>query len=246
MLKHFFVCILFISSLSAGFSQSSSNIDNSVLLTSENSSYLTIHTQGMGFGYRTGYNLTAYNKRVFDFSFVSMRHPKEVKMSNALLYANAKSYVYGKLNYLFILRTSIGTQKILNENPYWGGVEIRRFLSFGPTLGFTKPVYLYISDISGVFPVQKLERYDPEIHFYDNIYGRGPFFKGFDEIKIYPGLQFKAGLNFEHSANEELIRALEIGVSIDAFLKAPPIMSFTDNTQFFLTLYINYHIGGRK
>ena len=56
--------------------------------------------------------------------------------------------MYGKLNYLFVLRPGIGIQNVINSKPYWGGVEIRYFYYGGLSLGFTKPVYLYVYDAS--------------------------------------------------------------------------------------------------
>ena len=240
MLKRILVCFVLLLNSSFLFSQLPATSDASVLLRYESNAYLKFHTQGWGFGYRTGYNQTALKKRMYDFGFYTMKHPKEVKISNSLLYLNAKSYVYGKMNHFFLLQGSAGTQRTLNEKPYWGGVELRTFMSFGAVLGFAKPVYLYI------FPYNSLEKYDPETHFYDNIFGRGPFLKGFNEIKLHPGAYFKAGFSFEHSADETLVRALETGVMVNAFLKPVPIMSFTENYNVFVTFYLSYHIGTRS
>ncbi len=245
MFKRLIVCfVVFINGIFI-YAQLPASTETGILLKYESSFYGQVHTQGWGFGYRTGYNQTALKKRMFDFSFFTMKHPKEVKMSNALLFVNAKSYVYGKMSYFMLLQASVGTQKILNEKPYWGGIEIRRFLSLGATAGVAKPVYLYIFEFSGSFPVTTLERYNPEEHFYDNIYGRGPFLKGFDEISVYPGLHLKAGFSFEHGVDDSNVRALETGLMVNAFLKKIPIMSFTNNFQVFYTLYLSYHLGNR-
>lgn len=222
------------------FSQLPAQDEVRILLRYENNYYIKLHTQGWGFGYRTGYNMTALKKRMFDFSFFTMKHPKEVRISNTLSDFSAKSYIYGKVNSFFLVQASIGTLRVLNEKPYWSGIELRTFVSAGPVLGFTKPVYLYI------FPDKSLQKYDPEKHFYDNIYGRGPFLKGFDDIKLHPGLFVKAGFNFEHGADDSRIRALEAGAMICAFIKPVEIMSYTENSSVFATLYLCYQFGNRK
>ncbi len=222
------------------FSQLPAQDDIRVLQRYENNYYLKIHSQGLGIGYRTGYNMTALKKRMYDFSFFTMKHPKEVRISNTIGDFDAKSYIYGKMNSLFLVEASVGTLRILNEKPYWGGIELRTFVSAGPVIGFTKPVYLYI------YPERSLQKYDPEKHFYDNIYGRGPFFKGFNEIKLHPGLYCKAGFNFEHGSDESRIRALEAGVMFCAFLKPIEIMSYTKNNNLFATIYLSYQFGNRK
>jgi len=242
--RSFFVCFAILLS-GILYAQLPASNETGVLLKYESSFYGQIHTRGWGFGYRTGYNMSAAKKRMFDFSFYTLKHPKEIKMSNSLLFADAKSYVYGKMNSFMLLQASVGTQKILNEKPYWGGIEIRRFFSFGLTAGFAKPVYLYIFDVSGTFLSTTLEKYNPEEHFYDNIFGRGPFLKGFGELKVYPGINMKAGFNFEHGVEKGNIKALETGIMVNAFLKKIPIMSFTNNFQIFCTLYLSYHFGNR-
>jgi hypothetical protein len=227
------------------FAQSPSNIDGKVLLRNEQSYFGLIHGLGWGAGFRYGNNISTWEKRMYEVSFFTLKHPKEVKMVNSLLFMNAKSYVYGKKNFFFLIETSIGKQKILNEKPYWGGVEVRSFYSIGPVLGFTKPVYLYIFDFSGTSISQRLEKYNPELHFYDNIYGRGPFMKGIDEIKLHPGLHFKLGLNIEHGTNDETVNSIEAGAMLNVFLKPVEIMGFTQNDFLFINLYIQYHLGKR-
>jgi hypothetical protein len=240
MFKRLFFCFFILTSVLLSFGQLPAQSDVSVLLRYENNVYFKMHTQGWGFGYRTGFHQTAMKKRMYDFSFFTMKHPKEVRISGAQSDFSAKSYIYGKLNSVFLLQGSIGTMRILNEKPYWGGIEFRTFMSVGPVIGFTKPVYLYI------IPNNSLEKYDPEKHFYDNIYGRGPFLKGFDEIKLHPGAYVKAGVNFEHGTEESRVRALEAGFMVCAFVKPLEIMSFSKNYNVFATLYLSYHFGSRK
>lgn len=240
MLRRIIPFFVFICFVVAVFGQLPAESETKVLLRYENNYYLKLHTQGWGFGYRTGVHMTAMKKRMLDISFFTMKHPKEVRISNNLSDFSAKSYIYGKMNHFFLIQGSVGTQRILNEKPYWGGIELRTFISVGPVLGFTKPIYLYI------FPNQSLEKYNPEEHFYDNIFGRGPFLKGFDEIKLHPGAYVKAGINFEHAVEDTRIRALEAGVMVCGFLKPIQIMSFAKNYNIFTTLYLSYHIGNRK
>lgn len=205
-----------------------------------------IHTHGWGFGYRYATNITARKKDVIHTGFFTIRHPKEIKIVNTSILSNSKSYVYGKLNYVMCLELAVGRYNILNEKPYWGGIELRHFIFLGGTAGLIKPSYLYIIEFSNSFPVTTIQKYDPEKHFYDNIYGRGPFLKGFDEIKFYPGLNFRTGLNFDHAYHRENLAALEIGIMIHAFIKKIPIMAFTDNYQVYYLGYISYQLGVKK
>ena len=229
------------------FAQSATNPDGNILMSKSWSAYATLHTQGFGFGYRNGKYIDGYRLRFFEGSLVSMTHPKEVRSSNPF-FPTAQSYVYGKLNYVYIPRLSYGIQRTLNDEPYWGGVEVSYSYKAGASLAITKPVYLLVLNyVSDPFNYKLTEeRYDPDEHFPEIIYGRGPFLKGFDEIGFYPGLHAQAALNFEYGEYDESLKALEAGLSVDLFPRPIPIMAFSDKSWYMLSLYISLHLGKRS
>ncbi len=221
--------------------------DNPILIRSEKSWGGLIHTQGLGFNYWSGIHKTAAIKRMYEFEFVTMRHPKEIKSINPY-FENAKSFKFGKLNSAALLRVNIGRHKTLNNKPYWGGVEVRYFYFGGLSAAFLKPVYLSILYPTTI-PYKYLvvdERYDPEKHNSDLIYGRASFLKGFDEMKLYPGLNTKLGLSFEYGSHTDFISSLDIGIIADLYLKKVPIMAFETNNNYFITFFISLHFGKRK
>ena len=61
-----------------------------------------MHTQGLGLNVYFSKFKTADTKKLFAFDIVSMKHSKEVK-SFGVIDENAKGFVYGKLNSLYIL-----------------------------------------------------------------------------------------------------------------------------------------------
>lgn len=233
-------------------------VDMGILLRREKSWNIMLHTLGYGGGFRFGTNKTYFKNRMFEFDLLEMRAPNQVRRYNEN-FSNPRSYFYGKLNNLYILRAGVGRQQLLNRKPYWGGVEVRAFYYGGLNVGFAKPSYLYIAYYTVVdnqLQLDKtvLERYDPEKHFpyigsnpncLCDIYGRGPILSGFDKIKLYPGLYFKGGFNFEFSEANDRIKALEIGATIDIFPQRVPIMAFKDADLFFITGYLNFHFGKR-
>lgn len=233
-------------------------VDMGFLLRKEKSGNITLHTLGYGVGFRFGINKTYYKNRMFDFDLLEMRAPNQVRRYNEN-YPNPRSYVYAKLNSLYILRAGFGRQHLLNRKPYWGGVEVRAFYYGGLDIGLAKPSYLYIdyyvvADNQLIVERRPLERYDPEKHFpyigtnpncLCDIYGRGPILSGFDKIKIYPGLYIKGGFNFEFSALNDRIKALEAGFTLDVFPQKVPIMAFKDAELFFVTGYLSFHFGKR-
>lgn len=219
----------------------------SVILLKERSFGVIFHTQGWGIKYSKGFNKTAFNRRMLVIEMVEMQDPKQIRIINPY-FTNAKSYHYGKLNSVFILRGSYGNHKQLNRKPYWGGVELRLFYMGGVSLGLAKPVYLYILNITapGDFVyTTTLEKYDPDRHSVDDIFGRASFTKGFNEIGLYPGLHIKAGLDFDYASYRNKLKSLELGAMLDIFLRPLPIMAFNDPNYFFFTFYLNFNFGKR-
>jgi len=220
------------------------SIADRVLLKKELTGGITIHVLGMGMNIRKGVNKTFFNSRIFEVEAVSMKHPKQIRVVNPYYY-NAKSYVYGKLNHVYILRAGYGFKKLLNRKPYWGGVELRVLYMGGISVAFAKPIYLYFWDETYTFV--KEEKYNPDNYYHSSeyIYGRAPFFDGFGELKVYPGVYAKAGLNFEFGTLNSKIRALEAGGVFEYFPIAIPIMAENPAQNFFLTFYINFSLGKR-
>jgi hypothetical protein len=241
-----FIFLLFSSGIHA---QEEMTVDTSrnIILLKETSAGITLHTQGWGLKFNKGYHKTAFRKRMITIEFLEMQSQKQIRTINPY-FTNSKSYVYGKLNSVFILRGSYGIHKQLNRKPYWGGIELRFFYMGGLDLAIAKPVYLYIlkpiSPLGYEYSITE-ERYNPDEHFVDNIFGRASFTKGFDELSIYPGIHTKIGLDFDYGVYNSKVKSLEVGVILDVFARPVPIMAFNDPNYYFLTFYFSFNFGKR-
>lgn len=215
-----------------------------LLYRNEATGGLIINSHGFGLNYRRAKHVTAARKGVWEFELVNYRHQKEVKVTNPF-YDNAKGYYYGKLNSFFIFRTGVGIQNTIYTKPEKNGVEIRYVAFAGASLGIAKPVYLeilYDNQIPGTKLVVT-ERYDPDKHFPDNIYGRAPFVRGLTEIGIRPGGYAKIGLNFEYGPLVTEVRSIEVGFITDVYMLPVKIMA-TDKEQIVLmSLYLQFNMG---
>jgi hypothetical protein len=89
-------------------------------------------------------------------------------------------------------------------------------------------------------------RYDPELHDQGSIYGRASFLNGFDDLKLYPGIFGKFGLLFDYGSDRESLRGIEVGLKVDAYFTAIPIMAFTSNRAIYPNLYLAVMFGARK
>ncbi len=218
--------------------------DAGLLYRNEANGGLIINSHGFGINYRRCKHITAARKGVWEFDLVNYRHPKEIKVTNPF-YDNAKGYYYGKLNSFFILRSGVGFQNVMYTKPEKNGVEIRYVAFIGASIGLAKPVYLEILYDNPV-PGTKLvvtEKYDPEKHFPDNIYGRAPFVRGLGELGIRPGGYAKVGLNFEYGPLDTEIKSLEVGFITDVYLTPVEIMATERKQMVLLSLYLQFSMG---
>lgn len=230
-----------ISSLSA-FTQVNEQNIKEVLFKRETSGFFSANSNGVGFGYRSGKFLTGYKLRTIEYSFCNVRDLKQIKTINQ--YQGAKSYFYGKLIYFYSTRVLYGIQKTITTKPYWGGVEIRTLVLGGANLGIGKPIYLYVIKTDDHNRIA-LEKYEEDKFLQQDIYGKGPFSKGFKELQFYPGISLKAAINVEFGIETELARSFETGFIVDGFLKPVQIMAFSPEKYIMFNIYLSYHFGKR-
>jgi hypothetical protein len=222
--------------------------DLKVLYRNESSFGLFVHSAGgIGMGYRRGFHVHGTRKRMFEIEAQNFKHPKEIKSVNGY-YDDSKGFIYGKLNSILLIRPGVGFQNILFEKNEKKNVEIRFSYFVGGTLAFAKPVYLEIiskdpSDPSII--IISTEKYDPEEHFPSEIYGKAPFFRGVEKMKVYPAGYGKIALSFEYGKRYNQIKAIEVGAVADIYPFAPPMMAFSKKQQVFVSLYLKM-VWGKK
>lgn len=205
-----------------------------------------LHTNGWGAHITIGKAKTGFKSRIYQLDMVGMKHRKEIRTFNPYR-EQPRSYIFGKLNTLFIIRPTIGSRVVSFDKIRKSGVSVGYNWRVGPSLGITRPVYLEIG-IPGQYPYQAVvvEKYDPEVHKYDDILGRAGGFRGMNELKLKPGLFGAIALNFEYDANRTGMKGIEVGATIDYFPIEPvEIMAFAENNQFFFNFYLSLQFGKR-
>lgn len=220
--------------------------EKTTVFKTEQSVGIGMHTNGFQVTYRNGKYLTGFTKRTCEIEVANIKHPREIK-SIYSFEEDVRGYIFGKLNAFFVIRPSIGFQKIIFPKQSIKGVSITSLFQFGPSLGLAKPVYLNIIQQESIISrVVAKEKYDPGKHNANNIYSRSSFLNGFGEINLYPGIFAKVGLHFDYGDERELIKSAEVGFKIDAFLEEVPILAFAENRQFYPNLYIAIFFGSRS
>ncbi len=244
-LLFFFFSVLALDSNAQGPKQKETIFDESTVIYKESLfGGLTLHTNGYAAHFSYGKNKTAFKSRIYQLDVTFMRHPKEVRSFNAF-FEDSRSYVFGKLNSLFILRPTIGERVLKFDKIRPGGVAIGYSWRVGPAIGLAKPVYLEIL-VPDTPPFSRIvvERYDPERHSFVDIYGRAGGLRGLNEIEFHPGIHAGFAVNFDYDPGREGLKGIELGVNVDYFpLGEVEIMAQTANTNLFVNLYVTLQFG---
>ncbi len=213
-----------------------------IFFRNERSFAILLNTNGLGLNYREARRINYLNKRTYEIELGTLKHPREYKQPN---YYSQGTFIFGKLNTAVYLSGGIGRQHELYKKADLGGIAVRYFYSAGPTLALYKPIYyriLYPISTNFEYEIRE-EKFDPQIHDPYLIYSKASFLKGFDELKVLPGLFAKGGFNFEYSKEDKIIHAIEIGASLSGYPKKIPIMSSSDNKAVMFTLFVSYRFG---
>lgn len=200
--------------------------------------YATLHTNGVGMGFRIGKEPSIRIRRGFDVEYTYYRHFKERRLR---LNYGGKIIVYGKLNYFGQLRGGYGVTRVLNTKPYWGGVEVGYFFYGGLSLGFSVPVYIRVHDGKD----ESSERYDPDKHFPGNILYKLSFWEGVKDIGVHPGIYVKTGMSFDFARNDALVVKLDFGIAADAYLPPVEKIAFAPKQYVLFVGYVTVHLGKR-
>lgn len=203
-----------------------------------------------GLGLHGFYGIQQHDKHtwVISMELGNIKHRKQSKIYNNN-YEDSRGYFYGKINSLLYLNLSVGGRHLWFESKRMQGVEISGTWSAGVNLGYLKPVYLkirepYIGGTGYEDPVD--QRYDPAIHYQENIYGKSSFFKGFGKGEIRTGLQAKAGILFNLSKFDETIAGIELGAKADFFFRPIEMMYNSPKQALYSALYAKFILGAKR
>ena len=181
---------------------------------------------------------------LYQFEILEQKSPKEVKIVNQLF--PVSSFVYGKENFLYPVKLGVQKQKLLGNKSNKNGVSITGNYGGGLLLGILRPYYVQLQDGSYI-------KYDSDsaskstfINNPDSIIGGPTFSKGWSEITVTPGIYVKTSLRFDYGIYNELVSALEIGLSAEYYTKNIPIMALSEQKKFFLQAYVAILFGKRK
>lgn len=221
-------------------------LEERVIYNRETTLHATIHTQGLGVGYKYGIIRGIHKTTYWDFELSYLRSQKQISLMN---YLSPTSFVYGKLNDVLALRGGYEVEHRIYGKPYWGGVEVRWLYEGGASLALLKPYYYSVV----VAKPTSTGEYDQVIEYqtftdkdqWIEILGKAPFKQGLNEIKLRPGVYAKGGMVFEIGTSRLRAQSIEVGAVVEYYPQGIPLMAENPPSYIIPTLYLSYSWGSR-
>jgi hypothetical protein len=180
---------------------------------------------------------------LFQLELSERKHAKEEKQSN--LFPNYSTpFIFGKQNFFYPIKLGIQQQVLFGNKSNKNGVSVTGNYGGGIIAGLLRPYYVQ-SGTSGKYI--KYESADSAEFLDQIVIVAGPGFnKGWSDVKVSPGLYAKTALRFDYGSYNEMISAIEVGISGEIYTQKIPIMVHSTAKQFFFTGYVAIMFGRRK
>jgi hypothetical protein len=193
-----------------------------------------------GVALKVGTRLDDSQFAFFGLELANVKHPKEVRYTTV----TGNNYIFGKSNYLYVIRPHYGREVILFKKAPNQGVQVSALGAVGPSIGLVAPYFIEYA-LNRVETV--VEQYDPALHQSRfNILGTGRLLEGVGQSELAIGGMAKAALYFEFGVFKSNATGLEVGYQVEGFQKKIPLILREQNRQFFQSAYFTLFFGFRK
>lgn len=208
---------------------------------------IELRTDGYGAFYELGRRTSARWANIYTLEISEIKQKNEEKV-NTLQNLFANSFVYGKENNFYQAKIGFGRQYILGQKGNKNGVAVIASFSGGVSVGLLKPYLLQIEDSTGT---RDISYQQDSLAFLGggnntNIVGSSGFTKGWNQLKVKPGLFVKTALRFDFGRYNETIQAVEVGMSLEAYSDKIPIMIYSNPQRLFFQGHVAFVFGSRK
>lgn len=211
-----------------------------------------LNTDGWGISYEFGRAKTTRRAMVYQVEFNDKRHRKEDRNTKGIAAGGfifwGNPYVYGKQNSFYQVKMAAGQQVLIGGKGNKNGVSVYGITTGGISLGLLRPYYVEIDEfLNGETRYVKYDSPDSLLFLDDNaIVGGGGLTRGWNELKLAPGLQAKTALRFDYNRFNTSISAIEAGISAEFYFKKVEQMVYSPGNRLFINAYISLLFGKRK
>ncbi|MGN6531193.1 MAG: hypothetical protein ACTHK0_05530 [Ginsengibacter sp.] len=200
-------------------------------------------TDGYGVFFELGRASSVKKGLLYQLEISERKSSKEEKQS---FYTNTVPYIYGKENFVYPIKLGLQQQVLLGNKSNKNGVAITGNYGGGIALSLLRPYYVQVQDGNGGYQYIKYNSADSVAFLTHQIIGGPGFGRGWNDLTVTPGLYAKAAVRFDYGTFNEIISAIEVGVTGEYYTKKIPQMVYNKEKEFFFGGYVAIIFGKRK
>ena len=198
---------------------------------------------GYGIFFELGRASSVKKSTLYQLEISERKNVKEDKQNNP--FVNSIPFIYGKENFFYPVKLGVQQQILLGNKSNKNGVSITGNYGGGLSLALLRPYYIQVQEGTDLKYV-KYNSPDSSTFLNGPFVGGPTFGKGWSEITVTPGLYGKAALRFDYGSYNEVISAIEVGITGELYSKKIPILLQIPQKQFFFSAYVAICFGKRK
>lgn len=200
-------------------------------------------SDGYGVFFELGRASSIKKSLLYQLEISERKHRKEEKQGS--IYSNTIPLIFGKENFFYPVKLGVQQQILLGNKSNKNGVSITGNYGGGVSMGLLRPYYIQV-DKDGQIQYIKYNSPDSAIFFNSAVYGGPSFSKGWSDMTVTPGLYAKAALRFDYGSYNEIVSAIEVGITGEYYTKKILQMIYNEQKQFFFGAYFSLLFGKRK
>lgn len=243
-MKNLAIIFVFILLVSNSVIAQNKNVLNDLDYNNEYTFGFNLNTNGDilgGFCFKYSNRVKSNIFNAYTLELLNVKNPKEY---NAGHDSSINNFIFGKQNYLFVIRPQFGKEIVLFRKENGEGVQMNLMLAAGPSFGIVKPYYIYYGNSASSYVTVPYNANTTNSYF--KTYGSTGFFDGLLNSKMVLGLSMKVSCLFEFGAFSHNLTGAEIGFMTEAFSKKIIIMDKQENKSVFFSAFLNIYFGVRE
>jgi hypothetical protein len=200
-------------------------------------------TDGYGVFFELGKMKSIKKSILYQLEISERKHVKEEKLNNN--FSNSVPFIYGKENFFYPVKLGVQQEVLLGNKSNKNGVSVTANYGGGLTAGLLRPYYVQVQQDNGINFI-KYNSADSADFLSNGIIAGPTFGKGWSDMTVVPGAYAKAAVRFDYGSYNEVVSAVEVGVTAEFYSKKIPQMVYNKQKQFFFGGYVAVLFGKRK
>ena len=183
---------------------------------------------------------------LFQLDIAERKHVKEEKRESSI-YGGTSPFIFGKINYFYPIKLGVQQQFLLGNKGNKNGVSITGNIGGGLALGLLRPYLVEVEKVQGQFSFVGYN--SPDSSYFlesEGIVGGPSLGTGWKNLELIPGAYIKPAIRFDYGKYNEMVSAIEVGLTAEFYSKKVPQMIFIEQDRFFLSAYVSVVFGKRK